>query len=494
MRIAAARWVSFLAVPICLLAPLAGVVLAGESPAESRPPNVVFLLIDDLGWTDLGCYGSSFYETPNVDRLAAAGMKFTDAYAACAVCSPTRASILTGKYPARLHLTNWLPGVEPDMPLALATPTWCHQMGLEEVSIAEALRAAGYATAHVGKWHVGGEAYYPEHQGFDRNIGGSDQGTPGHYFFPYEGWWRPRADSPRSEWVRRRTLSGGSPGEYLTDRLTDEALRFIEENRDRPFFLHLAHYAVHTPIQAKSEKIAKYQRKPKAGSPHGHPGYAAMVESVDESVGRVLDRLQFLDLESNTIVFFYSDNGGLLGVTSNTPLRAGKVHYYEGGIRVPLIVRWPDVVEPGSTCGVPVTSTDFFPTILDVAALSPMPRQCVDGESLVPLLKQTGPLRRDAIFWHYPHYNDRLDRGNARTMVRPSGAVRQGNFKLIERYEDGRLELYDLAQDLGERRNLAADMPDRARTMQKLLADWRRSVGAQMPQRTPQRAPEAKKP
>ncbi|MHC4495918.1 MAG: sulfatase-like hydrolase/transferase, partial [Planctomycetota bacterium] len=406
---------------------------------RNRKLNFVFFLIDDMGWTDVGCYGSSFYETPNIDRLASGGMRFTDAYAACPVCSPTRASIVAGKYPARLGITQWIGG--PNEP----TP-YRHYLPLEDVTIAEALKEAGYATAFVGKWHLGSKDYYPQHQGFDVNVGGDSSGAPPTYFWPYKRRNRALDELP----------AGGEKGEYLTDRLTDE--------KDEPFLLYLSHYAVHTPIESKQEITDKYKAKagklpepdgPKFAPVYGryrtrmvqdNPAFAGMVQSVDESVGRVMKKLEELGVADNTVVIFMSDNGGLStvprgGPTCNLPLRAGKGWLYEGGIREPMIIKWPGVVEAGSTCGEPVTSTDFYPTMLEMAGLPLKPRQHVDGVSLVSLLKQRGKPKRRAIYWHYPHYHGS---GN-----KPSGAIRAGDYKLIEWYEDNSVELYNLKDDIG---------------------------------------------
>ncbi len=457
---------------------------AAVAPRTARP-NLVFILADDLGWRDLGCYGSTFYETPNLDRLAAKGMRFTDAYAACSVCSPTRASILTGKYPARLHLTDWLPG-RPDRPdQKLNRPVILPHLPLEEVTIAEALKDAGYRTAFIGKWHLGGPGFYPDQQGFERNLGGCELGHPPSYFSPY----------------RIPTLPDGPKGEYLTDRLTGEALKFIEANRDRPFLLYLAHYAVHNPQQAKADLIGKYRAKvaklPPASEPEfrpegrhqtrqiqNQPVYAAMVQSLDESVGRVLDKLAALGLEENTIVVFTSDNGGLSTAegspTANAPLRAGKGWSYEGGVREPLLVRWPGVTPPGSVCRAPVMSTDYYPTLLEMARLPLRPRQHRDGVSLVPLL-QGGTLPERPLFWHYPHYSNQ---GGG-----PSGAIRLGDFKLIEWFEDMRVELFNLQDDLGEQHDLAARMPEKVAALRQQLHDWRRRVAAQMPTPNPNYRP-----
>jgi len=448
----------------CMFSSQGGRTLAGESKGRL---NFVFILIDDLGWTDVGCFGSTFYETPNIDRLAKQGMRFTDAYAACCVCSPTRASILTGKYPARLHLTDWIAGHR--RPFAkLAIPDWTMYLPHEEVTIAAALKAAGYATASIGKWHLGGPEYRPETHGFDLNFGGDHRGQPPSYFWPYQ----------------IPGVGGGGTGEYLTDRLTDEAEQFLAANRDKPFFLYFAHYAVHTPIQAKQELIEKYRRKvtPEMADKRpaqNNPAYAGMIESVDESIGRVLKKLDELGIADQTVVFFMSDNGGLIPVTSNAPLRAGKGSPWEGGTREPLIVCWPGVVKAGSVCNTPVSSVDFYPTILEMAGVKGDKKHNakVDGVSLVPLLKQAGPLRRNAIFWHYPHYHP----GGAR----PYGAVRQGDFKLIEFYEDNHVELYNLKDDIGEKNNLAEKVPKKVEQLRKLLGDWRKRVDAQMPTPNP---------
>jgi len=465
---------------------LPGCANGGRREARGKKrgrPNFVFFLIDDLGWADVGCFGSSFYETPNIDRLAAQGMKFTDAYAACPVCSPTRASIMAGKYPARVGITQWIGGSN--------SPTaYEHQMALEEVTIAEALREAGYATAFVGKWHLGSKDYYPQHQGFDINIGGDSSGAPPSYFYPYKRGNRALNELP----------PGGEEGEYLTDRLTDESLKWLEANKGKPFLLYLSHYAVHTPVQSKKELTDKYKAKaeklPEADGPklapvygnfktkmvQDNPAFAGMVQSVDESVGRVMAKLEGMGVADNTVVIFMSDNGGLStvprgGPTCNLPLRAGKGWLYEGGIREPMIVKWPGVVEAGSKCGEPVTSTDFYPTMLEMASLPLSPRQHVDGVSLMPLLKGGKKLGRDAIYWHYPHYHGS---GN-----RPSGAVRAGDYKLIQWYEDGAVELYNLRNDIGEKTDLAQKMPEKAAELKAMLAEWLKQVKAKMPASEP---------
>ncbi|MCP4258608.1 MAG: sulfatase [Planctomycetes bacterium] len=458
------------------------------SRAVSKPKkklNFVFFLIDDLGWTDLGCYGSSFYETPNIDRLASEGMRFTEAYAACPVCSPTRGSIMAGKYPARLGITQWIGGSQK--------PTeYADRLELGEVTIAEVLKGQGYATGFVGKWHLSPRTadiradFYPDKQGFDVNIGGDWSGAPPTYFYPYK--------------KRNRELEtmppGGEEGEYLTDRLTDESLKFIETNKDRPFLLYFSHYAVHTPIESKQELTDKYKAKvERQPRPEGqrsagvygryntrlvqdNPAYAGMVQSVDESIGRVMKKLEESGVTDNTAVIFMSDNGGLStvpreGPTANLPLRAGKGWLYEGGIREPMLIKWPGVVIAGSICSEPVTSTDFYPTMLEMAGLELMPEQHIDGVSMMPLLKNKGVLKRKAIYWHYPHYHGS---GN-----RPSGAVRAGDYKLIEWYEDNSVELYNLKSDIGEKHDLAKEMPEKAAELQGMLAQWRKQMKAKMP-------------
>lgn len=441
-----------------------------SAPAANRKPNVIFILADDMGWTDLGCQGSKFYETPNIDRLARQGMKFTQAYSACTVCSPTRASVMTGKYPARLHLTDWIAGhVRPYA--RLQVPDWTMRLPLEETTIAETLKHAGYATASIGKWHLGGPDFFPDKQGFDENIGGCDKGQPPNYFSPY--------GIP--------TLSDGPKGEFLSDRLTDEALKFIERNKTRPFYIYFPHYAVHTPLMGKSNVVAKYEAKADPKNPQHNAKYAALVESVDDSVGRLLAKLDELGLADNTVIVFTSDNGGLVlnQVTSNRPLRAGKGSAYEGGVRVPLFVKWPGVTKPGSVCDTPVITPDYFPTIAEICGATIQNKSALDGESLVPLLRQTGGFKRDTIYWHYPHYHP----GGAT----PYSAIRQGDFKLIEFFEDNHVELYNLSDDLGEKTNLAEKLPQQANALKEQLHAWRKEVGAQLPTANPEADPQRDK-
>lgn len=473
----------------------AAVLIAGEVPSEKPGrPSFVFFLVDDLGWRDLGCYGSTFYETPNVDGLAASGMKFTNAYAACPVCSPTRASIVTGKYPQRVRITDYIDPAGGNQPenwnrnTSLLPAAYRDRLAHSEVTIAEVLKQAGYATFFAGKWHLGPEGFFPEDQGFDINQGGCERGGPyggKRYFSPY--------GNPR--------LTDGPPGEHLPDRLATETCRFVEAHRSRPFLAYFSFYSVHTPLMARDDLKQKYQQKAAqlhiAGALWGQEGarqvrlvqnhalYAGMVEAMDQAVGKVLGKLEQLGLANDTVVFFMSDNGGLSTSeghpTSNLPLRAGKGWLYEGGVRVPMIVRWPGVTRPGSVCKEPVISTDFFPTMLEMARLPLLPQQHCDGVSLVPLLRGEEHLPQRPLFWHYPHYGNQ---GGA-----PGGAVRLGPWKLIEWYEDGRLELFHLGDDLGEQRNLAEQHPDKVQELHALLGAWRKDVGAQMPTANPKYRP-----
>ncbi len=462
--------------------------LVSLAAQEDRPPNIVFFLVDDLGWTDLGCFGSTFYETPNLDKLAASGMRFTQAYAANPVCSPTRASIMTGKYPSRLNITTYINqggGNQPEQwnrnTPYLPAP-YADRMPLEEVTLAEALREGGYATFFAGKWHLGPEGYWPEDQGFDVNKGGIERGGPyggNQYFSPY--------GNPR--------LEDGPEGEHLPDRLASEAVQFIEQNQDRPFLTYLSFYSVHTPLMARPDLQTKYEAKaetaPQAawGEELGrkvrlvqnHAVYAGMVEAMDQAAGKVLDKLEALALTDNTVVILMSDNGGLSTSeghpTSNLPLRAGKGWLYEGGIREPMIIRWPGHTAPGSICQVPVISTDFYPTLLDIAGLPARPDQHLDGVSLTPLLHGEKNLERQSLFWHFPHYGNQG--------ARPGAVIRKGPYKLIEYYEDGRLELFQVEADPGEQYNLINTEPARVPAMRTELHSWLEEVEARPPSPNP---------
>ena len=460
------------------------VALAPRSvQAEDRKPNFVFILVDDLGWTDLGCFGSSFYDTPNCDKLAKSGERFTSAYAACQVCSPTRASIVTGRYPTRTGITDYIGAAQPQnwkrktpmLPAPYAT-----QLAHDATTIAEVLKKNGYATFFAGKWHLGNEPYYPETQGFDVNKGGHERGGPyggKKYFSPY--------GNPR--------LEDGPAGEHLPDRLATETVKFMTQHKDQPFLAYLAFYTVHTPLMAREDLKKKYEEKRKKvdqGEVWGKEGarqvrliqehavYGGMVEAMDQAVGKVLQGIDDLGLRNNTVVMFMSDNGGLSTSeghpTSNLPLRAGKGWIYEGGIREPMIVRWPGVTDPGSETSQYVSSVDFFPTILDIAGIKVPSDVKLDGMSFAPVLEGKS-IDRGAIYWHYPHYGNQ---GGS-----PSAAIREGDWKLIEFYEDNHLELYNVVDDIGEKNDQAAQKPELVKEMHKKLEAWRKETGAKMPTR-----------
>jgi arylsulfatase A-like enzyme len=463
-------------------------------------PNILFILIDDLGWRDLTCYGSSFYETPNLDRLATEGIRFTDAYAACPVCSPTRASIQTGKYPATVGITDWIDWhghCHPRKGRLIDVP-YVRELPHDDVTIAQALREGGYQTWHVGKWHLGGPDCSPLNHGYEINIGGCDWGCPSRGYF--------------SPWQIPVLPEGAFEGQYLTDHLTDEAIRLIQERDDRPFFLNFCHYAVHTPIQAPAELVAKYEAKAKAlgldaidsievGEPYPYKGnwqggikrrriqshavYAAMMENLDWNIGRVLQALEETGQAENTLVVFTSDNGGLAtsegSPTCNAPLAEGKGWMYDGGVREPLLIRWPAGIAPGQLCPTPVTSPDFYPTFLEVAGLPLRPEQHVDGVSFLPFLDGAADFDRGPLFWHYPHYGNQ---GGT-----PGCAIRQGDWKLIEFFEDGRLELYNLRADISETRNLVEERSELSHELHAQLVAWRERIEVKIPQPNPDWAP-----
>jgi arylsulfatase A-like enzyme len=434
-------------------------------------PNIVLILIDDLGWRDLGVMGSEYYETPNIDKLAGQGMLFTQAYANAPNCAPSRASLLSGQYPPRHGIyTVGSPARGSARNRRLIPVENRTYLARDVVTIAEALQAAGYVTGHFGKWHLGGPGYLPTDQGFDVNVAGSELGTPPSYFHPYRG--------PSGQLLD--LAQRGAASEYLTDRLTNEALQFLEQHATQPFFLYLSHYAVHTPIRAKDQDVARFRNKPAVGG-QGDPTYAAMVYSVDESVGSVVAKLEELGIARKTVVFFFSDNGGFGPVTSMAPLRGSKGMLYEGGIREPLIASWPGVVEGGSVTRIPVIGSDLYPTILEIAAVEPPAGHILDGISLVPLMTDREEPQKRALFWHFPAYleADRSVTGPWRTT--PAGAVRRGRYKLLHYFEENRLELYDLEQDVGERHNLAAMQPDTTSELLRLLAEWRATTGAPLP-------------
>ncbi|MHA1452791.1 MAG: sulfatase [Promethearchaeota archaeon] len=455
----------------------------------SEKPNILFILIDDMGWKDLGCYGSSFYETPNIDNLASHGMKFTDAYAACPVCSPTRASILTGKYPATLGVTQYIGGNGKGKLIGVP---YIKQLPLEETTIAKKLRdEAGYLTASIGKWHLGKEPYYPQHHGFDVNIAGCDWGMPaGGFFSPYY----------------MENLEDGPKGEFLTDRLTTEAINFIQKNGpEKPFFMYLSYYAVHIPIEAPEHLVWKYKEKAKrmgldkeeefSIGEHfpihskrkmhinrrliqSNPRYAAMIERLDWNIGRILESLEELGILENTLIFFYSDNGGLSTAegspTTNKPLSEGKGWMYEGGTREPLIAVWKDKIAAGSECSIPVTSPDFFPTIMDITQTD-FDVETVEGVSIKPLLLQEGEIEQNRpLFWHYPHYSNQ---GGT-----PGSSIRMGDYKLIHFYEGDKLELYNLKEDVEERNDVSTEYPDITKKLYDRLNTWRISIEAKIPE------------
>ena len=469
---------------------LSGVACSRPAEVETRPPNIVLIVADDLGWTDLGSYGSGFYETPNIDSLARDGTRFTSAYAN-PNCAPTRAALMTGRYSPSTGVYTVASGARGREEFRRMVPVEnVTDLPLAEVTFAELFQGAGYVTAHMGKWHLGTDTLAPTGQGFDVNVGGNQTGGPmGGYFSPYQ--------NPQ--------LPDGPEGEHLTGRLAAEAVSFIESNRDRPFLLYLPFYAVHFPIQARPELIAKYTgRKPVRGQ--HHPDYAAMVQSLDEAVGRVLEALDELQLRDRTAVFFYSDNGGVGGyteagvevpptatqgkmypwdATTNRPLRGGKGMLYEGGVRVPLMVRFPPLVPAETLQSEPVGSADFFPTLLEMAGIKVPPHLEIDGTSFMDQLQgRESRLERPPLYWHFPGYLPaRRDVGSWRTT--PAGAIREGDFKLIEFFETGEVELYNLALDIGERDNLAPSQPEKARELHDQLRAWREALAAPMPRMKP---------
>jgi len=463
----------------CLLCILLGLTSSGLKAQSTNAPNVLFILVDDLGWKDLGCYGSEFYETPRIDQFAQSAMRFTQAYTASPVCSPTRAANMSGKHPARIRITDWIPGHDPQ-DRKLLGPTDLHQLPLSEQTLAEAFQAQGYTTFFAGKWHLGDRGYLPEDQGFDINKGGHHKGSPpGGYYVPY--------NNPM--------LADGPEGEYLTDRLTEETLDFITQHKDKPFFAFLSFYNVHTPIEANQRHVDYFQAKANGLVDYdpdhlmedegftklyqNNPAYASMIRAVDENVGRLWDHLKELGLQDETVIVFTSDNGGLSTLyrrnapTANVPLRAGKGWCYEGGIRIPLIIRAPDITQAGTSSDVPVISMDFFPTLLALAGIPLLPAQHVDGIDLTQVLKGKGKLLRKTLYWHFPHYH-----GSAWT---PGSAIRIGDWKLIEFYDREKVELYHIGKDVGESIDLSAKKPGKVRTLRKKLQQQLAQVDAQFP-------------
>lgn len=484
------------------------ILLIGSSPRQKKDekkqikPNVVFIVVDDLGWRDVGFMGSGFYETPNLDRIARQGMIFSNAYSSCAVCSPSRASLLTGRYPVRMGITDWIrgsnngsrvpddrrnpQGFEKEKNALLKTPVNALWMEKEEETLAEILKKEGYSTAHIGKWHLGFDDWFPEKQGFDTNIGGVDFGEPPGYFDPYE-----------AGKLKIKNLSPRMKGEYFTDREGEEAVNYIRKHKDKPFYLNLWHYAVHTPLQAKKEMEMKYREKSKSDKTmpewiperddmnarfksreplngQRNPTYAAMIESIDQSFGKILKALEEEGILDNTIIVFTSDNGGHIVATDNAPARLGKGHPYEGGIKVPLAVWFPKQIKPQRVCDTPVMGIDLFPTLLTMTGSIQKPANKIDGSDLTPILNGKGKIIDRDLFWHYPHYWWGMK-------VKPYSAVRSGSWKLIKNYEDGSFELYNLKADPGEKINLAGKEKGLVKKLDGKLNRWLSSMKAKLP-------------
>lgn len=471
-----------------LIALLSIFLLTGSKSANTppnvapAPPNIVLIFVDDLGWADLSTYGSTYYETPNLDRLAAEGVKFTDAYAAASICSPSRSALMCGKYPARTGITDWIRAsfqnasaewdgkskkeYERDLTQKLRVPPIPFELPLSEKTTAEYLKERGYFTAYIGKWHLGSEAFYPEKQGFDVNMGGCDFGQPPSYFDPYAN----------ASVKGIPTLPARKTGEYLTDREGDEVINLIRKHKNGPFYINYAPYAVHTPLGGKPEKVAKYKAKaPSQGQ--GNPVYAAMIESLDENVGRIVAELRAQNLLDNTLIIFTSDNGGLLGneknpITNNPPFRSGKGFPYEGGIRVPLIMSWLGQIAP-RVSGSPVITMDIFNTILETAGARPDRGIPNDGVSLLSHVRAAKPLPTRDLFWHFPHY--RYEE------VTPHNIVRSGYWKLIHNYETDSDELFNLKDDIAETRNLAEELPKKRQELRGKLDGFLKRTGAKVP-------------
>ncbi len=456
---------------------------AQESQTEPKT-NFVFLLVDDLGWADLGCFGSTFHKTPHIDALCNSGMKFTHGYAACPVCSPTRASILTGRHPVRVEITDWIPGRRTDKDSKFQHIEDRDNLALRETTIAEKLQENGYQTFFAGKWHLGDAGHWPTDQGFDFNIGGNVKGSPpGGYYAP---WKNP-------------TLNAKKPKEYVTERLTEESIRFLKErDPEKPFLLYLSYYNVHTPITPYKKRFKQFKKTASEAFDNAtpfqregngtsrmrqdNPAYASMVSAVDDSVGSVLNAIEQLALDKNTVVMFFSDNGGLCttrktGPTSNLPLRSGKGWLYEGGVREPMIIRAPGVTKPMTVCESSVVSMDFFPTILELAGLPKKPELHADGKSLVPMLQGRVQAEDRTLYWHYPHYH-----GSTWT---PGASILEGDWKLIEFYERDDCELYNLANDQGESDDLSKQRPELTKKLRNKLAAWQKRMGSQMPKMNP---------
>ncbi len=449
---------------LSFLTGMAALVLNNCSNAE-KLPNIIFILADDLGYSQSGCYGSSYYKTPNIDKLASEGMRFTNAYAACPVCSPTRASIMTGKYPARLHLTDFIPG-NKNSEYPLIQPDWQKFLPLEEVTIAELLKGKGYKTAIFGKWHLSREKappgslpYNPDKQGFDE------------HFVTYK--------PVSADVAKPQPWQDAENDAHNVDTITSLSVDFIERHKKQPFFLFVSHNTIHDPLKERDAVIRRYEEDKASEEAENHPVIAAMIERLDDSCGKIFDKVQESGLVENTIIIFFSDNGGRHIHAAQTPLRAGKGFLYEGGIREPLIVKWRNKINPGTTCNSLISSVDFLPTLLEIAGIEDIPAN-IDGLSIIPALKDSSAEIHKELFWHYPHYH-------SSGMV-PAGAVRCGKWKLIEWYEksltgseDDAFELFDLENDIGETVNLADSLKEVKNELREMLKNRREDVNAQMP-------------
>lgn len=479
---------------ICITVLLLGLIANAQHNRTEKKPNIIFFMVDDMGWMDSSVYGSKYYETPSMKRLADMGMRFTRAYAANPLCSPTRASILSGQDPARFHLTtpsgHMAPNPDEDLRATkgpawqkVATPGSRHFMPLEEITIAEALKTNGYTTAHIGKWHLGHSKYFPEKQGFDINVGGMYHPGPPSYFSPY------KIDN----------LPNGEEHEYITDRVTKEALKFLDNHQNEPFFLNLWHFGVHAPYQAPLDLIDKYSNKTDPRGKQKSSIMGGMMEKVDESLGKVLDKLEELDLMDNTMIIFFSDNGGNMydvvnGTfpTNNYPLSYGKGNIYEGGTRVPCIIVWKNKIKPNTVSDELIQSIDFYPTILQATHTKKDPNQLLDGVSLMNVLTKQGSLKRKAIFSHFPHYTPA-------TSNLPSTAVWYENYKLIKVYGEGpdrtaAFKLYNLKNDISEERDIADVHPKMVKKLSHMIEDYINRVGGLVPVKNPNYDPEAKNP
>jgi len=455
-----------------------GVIISGcnkNQNTELKKPNIIFIVTDDLGWSDLECYGADLHETPNIDKLANKGTVFTNSYAAGPVCSPTRASLMTGKYPARLNYTIWSEAAselkaegKAQKSRKYLPPLTVENLPLDEVTIAEKLHENGYLTAHIGKWHLGDLMHFPETQGFDVSVASSQRGAPPTFFYPYRGvafgefrFIGNLGTDAKGNYFTDRTR------EYLTDRLTDEAMKIIQDAGSRPFYLNLCYYNVHTPIEAKADDVAYFKSKLSREFHHQNETYAAMVKNVDDNVGRLIKKLDNLGIAKNTIIIFTSDNGGYINnfdnkaVTSNFPLRSGKGSLYEGGIRIPSIIYYPKHPGNGQKIDTPINTIDYFPTVLEITGITNNVKN-IDGKSILPLLerKEDTSLLNRALYWHYPHYYQ---------TTKPVSAIREGNWKLLEYLEDGHIELYNLANDISEKHNLVDVEPQKANNLLEKL-------------------------